>query len=107
MPYFRQRSFVFAPASASFSTAMICSSLKRFAFIVRSHWADSTLSPYYSRGAPQTRFFRRELTAGKDKKVTQTSKSIWNGYAAFGPARKAVKQLSAAVHIDRVIARGG
>src|SRR6516162_2839688 len=54
MPYFRQRSLVFAPASASFSTAMICSSLKRFAFIVRSHCADSTLSPYYSRGSPQS-----------------------------------------------------
>jgi hypothetical protein len=44
---------VFAPASASFSTAMICSSLNRFAFVVRSHVADSTPSPYYSRGSPQ------------------------------------------------------
>src|ERR1700719_1669378 len=54
IPYLRHRSFVFAPASASLSTPMICSSVNRFAFIVRSHWADSTPAPYYSRGSPQT-----------------------------------------------------
>src|SRR5690606_20829355 len=33
MPYFRHRSFVFAPASASLSTPMICSSVNRRLFI--------------------------------------------------------------------------
>src|SRR5690554_5495278 len=33
MPYFRHRSFVFAPASASLSTSMICSSVNRRLFI--------------------------------------------------------------------------
>ena len=37
MPYLRHRSFAFAPASASFSTPMICPSVNRFDFIVRSH----------------------------------------------------------------------
>jgi len=34
---------------------------------------------------------RRELAAGKDETLTQTSKSIWNGSAAFDPARKAAR----------------
>ena len=34
----RQGSLLFAPASASFSTPMICSSVNRFPFIVRSYW---------------------------------------------------------------------
>src|SRR5690606_13583892 len=33
MPYFRHRSFVFAPASASLSTPMSCSSVNRRLFI--------------------------------------------------------------------------
>src|SRR5436853_6660495 len=37
MPYLRHRSFVFAPASPSFNTPMICSSVNRLDFIVRSH----------------------------------------------------------------------
>src|SRR6516162_6389198 len=78
MPYFRQRSLVFAPASASFSTAMICSSLKRFAFIVRSHCADSTLSPYYSRGSPQCRR-RHEQRLHSDRPSAPAGKSVLHG----------------------------
>src|SRR5205809_1133309 len=37
MPYLRHRSFVFAPASPSFNTPMICSSVNRLDFMVRSH----------------------------------------------------------------------
>src|SRR2546429_86160 len=37
MPYLRHRSFVLAPASPSFNTPIICSSVNRFDFMVRSH----------------------------------------------------------------------
>ena len=44
------------PASASFSTAMICSSLNRFFFTsVSPILADSTSAPYYFRGARHSR----------------------------------------------------
>src|SRR5688572_11371365 len=52
MPCLRHRSSTFAPASASFSTAMICSSLNRFFFTSAPfRLADSTSEPYYFRGA--------------------------------------------------------
>src|SRR5204862_5261053 len=37
MPHLRHRSFVLAPASPSFNTPIICSSVNRFDFMVRSH----------------------------------------------------------------------
>src|SRR6267143_4886870 len=52
MPCLRHRSSTFAPASASFRTAMICSSVNRFFFTSASPLvADSTSDPYYFRGA--------------------------------------------------------
>ncbi len=42
----RHSSFVFTPASASFSTAMICSSVNRFAFMVHSRERNSTPGRY-------------------------------------------------------------
>ena len=43
-----------APASASFSTAMICSSLNRFDFIVRSHVGRTLLPRRTIRGGHLT-----------------------------------------------------
>jgi hypothetical protein len=40
IPWRRHKSLVFAPASASFNTPMICSSLNRFAFMVRSEGSE-------------------------------------------------------------------
>jgi hypothetical protein len=54
IPCLRHSSSTFAPASASFRTAMICSSLNRFFFTSASPvLADSTSEPYYFRGARQ------------------------------------------------------
>src|SRR6185436_7685254 len=57
MPCLRHNSATFAPASASFRTAMICSSLNRFIF--------TSASPFQWRTLPQTRTISGEHVSEK------------------------------------------
>src|SRR6202020_1748031 len=62
-PCLRARSAVFAPASCSFSTPMICSSVNRARFICPSLFQGRTLNPRGGKSQWQVTVGQRSLSA--------------------------------------------
>src|SRR5690606_35649391 len=76
MPYFRHRSFVFAPASASLSTPMICSSVNRRLFIRLLPDEQTLLHSGTNLGEQTTLAIARMLIPRRDKILISTTASF-------------------------------